>query len=119
MPGDTEAFATGFPDRLVDAVELEETAVVGADFLLDVVVPPVGGELVGVGSFRAVGGDVVGAIEADDKFAVAGVVVEAASLGVPEQLDTEFGAGGFEGVDIADLGLDGSEVGHGVLGFRF
>jgi hypothetical protein len=68
---------------------------------------------------RTVGGDVVGTFEADDEFTVAGAVGEAAGLGVAEQLDTEFGAGGFEGFDIADLGLDGGEVGHGLVGFRF
>jgi hypothetical protein len=47
VPGDTETFATGFLHRLVDAVELEEPAVVGTDFGLDVTVPPVGGEFVG------------------------------------------------------------------------
>ena len=116
VPGGTKTFATGFLHRFVDAVELEESAVVGTDFSLDVTVPPVGGEFVG-SVFRCfygtVGGDVVGTFEADDEFAVAGAVGEAASLGVAEQLDTEFGAGGFEGFDIADLGLDGGEVGHG------
>jgi hypothetical protein len=49
---------------------------------------------------------------------VAGAVGEAAGLGVAEQLHAEFGAGGFEGIDVADLGEDGGEVGHGgVLGF--
>jgi hypothetical protein len=48
-PGDAEVLLGGLAHRLVDAVELEETAVVGTDLALDVTVPPVGGQLVGLG----------------------------------------------------------------------
>jgi len=119
VPGDTETFATGLLHRFVDAIELEEPAVVGTDLGLDVTVPPIGGELVGCVFRRfldTVRGDVVGAFEADDELTVAGAVGEAAGLGVAKQFDAEFGAGGFEGFDVADLGLDGGEVGHGLIG---
>jgi len=116
MPGDTETFAVCFADGFVDSVELEKPAVVGTNFGLDVTVPPVGGELVGVRSFGTVGGDIVGTFEPDDELTAAGAVGEAAGLGVVEEFDTEFGAGSFEGFDIADLGLDGGEVGHGLIG---
>jgi hypothetical protein len=48
-PGDAEVLLGGLAHRLVDAVELEETAVVGTDLALDVTVPPVGGQFVGLG----------------------------------------------------------------------
>jgi hypothetical protein len=120
MPGDAEPLFGLLAHRLVDPVELEEPAKVGADLGLDVSVPPIGGEFVGSIFRRFLGpvcGDVEGAFEADDEFAVTGAVGKAAGLGIAEQLDTEFGAGSFESIDIADMGLDGGEVGHGGIGF--
>ena len=121
-PGDAEVLFGGLEHRLVNAVELEKTAVIGTDFLFNVSVPPVGGEGVGLAFLTggAVGGDVVGAFEPDDEFAGCVLGGEAPSLCVPKEFHAEFGAGGFEGGEIADLGFDGDEVGHGgiwVLGF--
>ncbi len=48
-PGDAEALLGGLAHRLLDAVELEKTAIVRADLALDVTVPPIGGQLVGLG----------------------------------------------------------------------
>lgn len=108
--GDSEPLLVGFPDGLVDAVELDETAVVGTDFLLDVTGEPVGGQFVAVIFISAIGGDVVGTFELDDEFALAGLIGESACLGIPEKFQAEFGTGVFESRDIADLGLNGGEV---------
>ena len=39
----------------------------------------------------------------------------AAGGGIVEDLESEFSAGVAQGGDVADLGLDGYEVGHGVF----
>ena len=81
---DAEAFAASFADCLVDAVELEQPTKVRTDFLLNVSIPPVGGEFECsvVLLFQSVGGNVVGAVEPDDIIAAAGLVCVTAGLGV-------------------------------------
>jgi hypothetical protein len=99
----------------VDAVELEETAVVFADLLLDFAVPPVGCQAEGLVFGVAVESDVVRATQADDIFARGMGGGVAAGGGVVEDLEPEFTAGVAQGGDVADLGIDGYEVGHGFL----
>jgi hypothetical protein len=82
-----------------------------------VAVPPVGGEAIAAVFFRRViNGDVIGAFELDDVRGEPGHAGIAAAFGVGEHDETEFAARVLQGVEIPDLGLDGGEVGHGLIG---
>jgi hypothetical protein len=95
----------------VDAVELEQPTEVRADFLLDVSVPPIGGEFER-SAFGAIGGDVIGAFELNDVVALPGLAGEAPSFGVLKKFHAEFGAGISQSIDVADFSLDCREVTH-------
>ena len=98
----------------MDAVGLEEASVVFAGFADDVAIPPVGGEAEGARVlWVGVDGDVVGAFEANDVGAGASDATVATTFRARGELDAEVGTGVAQGSEVADLGVDGGEVGHG------
>ena len=56
---------SGFDGGFVDAVELEESTKLGADFFFHMTIPPIGGQAVGAVCCW-IEGDVIGAMELDD-----------------------------------------------------
>ena len=106
---------SGFSRRFLDAVGLQQAAVVFSDLAGDVAIPPVGGQTVGsrvfLGGFDA---DVVRAFELDDVRCLPGDAGIAAALGVFEEQETHFMGSVGQSVQVADLGLDGGEVAHGL-----
>ena len=97
----------------MDPVELEKLAKVGAHLLLDVPIPPVGGEAIRP-IVVFVQGDVVWAFEFDDVFSFRLIVNEASRARILDQGEAHFRTCGAQGVDVFDLCLDRCEVTHNV-----
>ena len=107
MPEDRQPLGAGFAGRLVDAVKLQELAVVGADLVFDMPGVKIGGEAEGAVGL-AVEGDVIRTFELNDVVAVGGALVIAPGVGVLEQGQVQLRAGQAQGIGArirAEVGL--------------
>jgi hypothetical protein len=90
----------------VDGVELEKATEFGADLLLDVTVPPVGGQAIGAIGLP-IKGNVIRTFEFDDVIAANGVGAVTTGRRVDGDRKSQFSAGTTERCDIFDLCGDG------------
>lgn len=93
----------------MDTVGLEQTTVAGTDFFRDMAFPPIAGETV-TSSFDRIDGDVIRTFQFDDMIGFSENTGITPAMVVLEKLETHFGAGVMECIEIPDFGLDGREV---------
>ena len=108
---DSQSPQTSLPHRFVDAVGLEQAAVVFPDFPGDMAIPPVGGQsVIAVIFLRRFDRDVIRSPEPDDVWCLPGYPRVAAALAIGDKAKVHFAAGIGKGFKIPDLSLDTREV---------